>query len=78
MKWTDLTADWALWFSKMQLRFPHLEDSAMPFVKQDRIRFEAYLAGVHNLSLHEAHEEIEDFMFVESLALEAAIASAVQ
>lgn len=72
MMWTDLTADWGLWFSKMQSRFPHLEDSAMPFVKQDRTRFEAYLAGVHNLSMEEAREEIEDFMFVESLALEAA------
>lgn len=44
----------------------------MPFLKQDRSRFEAYLAGMHNLSIQEAHEEIEDFMFVETLAREAA------
>lgn len=74
MKWTDLTADWALWFSRMKSRFPQLEDSAMPFVKQDRGRFEAYLAGVHNLSIEEAREEIDDFMFVETLAMEAAAA----
>lgn len=72
MKWTDLTTDWAMWFRRMQSRFPHLDDSAMPFVKQDRGRFEAYLAGTHNLSMEEAREEIDDFLFVETMALEAA------
>ena len=71
MIWSDLTADWAKWFKRIQKRFPNLDDSAMPFVKQDRSRFESYIAGTHNLSLREAHEELDDFLFVETLAGEA-------
>lgn len=55
----------------MQSRFPYLDDSAMPYSKLDRARFEAYLAETHNLSLTEAHEEVDDFLYVESLIREA-------
>lgn len=72
MTWSDLTLNWALWFKRIQTRFPHLDESAMPFLKQDRDRFEAYLADTHNLTLHEAREEFEDFLYIESLAREAA------
>ena len=71
MTWSDLTADWAMWFQRMKTRFPNLDDSAMPFVKQDRGRFEAYLADTHNLSMTEAREEVEDFMYVEALTRDA-------
>jgi hypothetical protein len=42
----------------------------MPFAKVDRAQFEAYLAETHNLSLTEAQEEIDDFLFVQALILE--------
>ncbi|WP_227362656.1 hypothetical protein [Sedimentitalea arenosa] len=67
MIWTDLTQDWAYWYRALQERFPNLEESAMPFAKIDRSRFEAYLAQRHNLSLTEAHEEVEDFLYVQGL-----------
>lgn len=67
MTWADLTQDWATWSHRLQTRFPNLDDAAMPFSKLDRDRFEAYLAGVENLSLTEAHEEIEDFLYLASL-----------
>ncbi|MEY8830775.1 hypothetical protein AB9K34_20575 [Sedimentitalea sp. XS_ASV28] len=70
MTWTDMIADWAVWYRRLQNRFPNLDDGAMPFAKIDRGGFEAYLAETHNLSLTEAQEEIEDFLFVESLILE--------
>lgn len=72
MTWSDLTKDWAVWFKRIQTRFPHLDDSAMPFLKLDRDRFEAYLADTHNLTLREAREELEDFLYIESLAQEMA------
>ena len=70
MTWSDLTRNWGDWFKRMQTRFPHLDDSAMPFLKQDRGRFEAYLAQTHDLTIDEAREELEDFLFVEAMQLE--------
>ncbi|QBF31758.1 hypothetical protein [Thalassococcus sp. S3] len=72
MTWTDLTQNWGVWFNRMKSsRFPHLDESAMPFVKLDRARFEAYIADTHQLTLTEAREEFEDFLYVEALAREA-------
>ena len=62
MTWTDMTRDWATWYRALQMRFPALEDSAMPFCKTDRGRFEAYLAQSHGLTLNEAHEVLEQFI----------------
>lgn len=72
MTWSDLTRNWGDWFKRMQERFPHLDDSAMPFLKQDRGRFEAYLADTHDLTMDEAREELEDFLQVEALLREVA------
>ncbi|MCR9126502.1 MAG: hypothetical protein NXH82_10280 [Rhodobacteraceae bacterium] len=71
MTWADLTQNWAIWFARIKQRFPNLEDSAMPFLKQDRQRFECYLAETHQLTLTEAREEFEEFLYIESLAREA-------
>lgn len=71
MTWTDMTQDWSIWYRRLQSRFPNLDDGAMPFAKVDRNRFESYLAEAHNLSLTEAREEIDDFLFVQALILES-------
>ena len=71
MNWADLTRDWGYWFQRIKTRFPNLEDSAMPFLKQDRTRFEHYLADRHQMTLREAREEFEDFLYIETLASEA-------
>ena len=71
MTWSDLIKNWSLSFSRIQERCPNLDDSAMPFVKSDRARFEAYLADRHDLTLSEAREELDDFLYVEALAREA-------
>ncbi len=71
MTWTNATDDWAAWFGRLKSRFPYLDDCAVPFAKRDRARFEAYLAETHNLTLTEAREEIDDFLFIESLIREA-------
>ncbi|WP_050927696.1 hypothetical protein [Aestuariivita boseongensis] len=71
MTWSDLTMNWGEWFARIKHRFPNLDDGAMPFAKTDRARFEAYLADTHDLTLNEAREELDDFLFVEQLAREA-------
>ncbi len=65
--WTELTQDWANSYTRAKTRFPNLLDCDMPYLKLDRGRFESYLAERHQLTLEEARQELEDFLFVESL-----------
>ncbi|WP_232897213.1 hypothetical protein [Pontibaca salina] len=51
----------------MKARFPHLDDSTVEIGKHDRARFEAHLAKLHNLSVNEAREEIDDLLYIETL-----------
>ena len=70
MKWTDMMTDWPHWSARMRDRFPYLDLREMERKRHDRRAFEAYLATSHNLSLNEAREEIEDFLYIETLARE--------
>lgn len=72
MDWSDLTRNWAHAFDRMKTRFPNLDDASMPFLKLDRSRFEAYLAETHQMTLREAREEFQDFLYIETLAREEA------
>lgn len=67
LKWADLTQDWTASYARAKKRFPNLLDKDMPVVKKDRKRFEAYLAERHHLTVNEAREELEDFLFTEGL-----------
>ena len=71
MTWSDLTTNWSDLRARIMNRFPNLDDGAIPFAKTNRERFEAYIADTHDLTLSEAREELNDFLFVEQLAREA-------
>ncbi|WP_083445161.1 hypothetical protein [Ruegeria sp. 6PALISEP08] len=75
MNWTDLTQDWSAAYARAKRRFPNLRDQDMMRVAKDRKRFEAYLAERHQLTINEAHEEVEDFLFTEGLNREYTHAS---
>lgn len=62
MTWLDLTRNWAKSYALLRETFPNLEQSAMPFVKQDQSRFENYLAATHNMTLEEAQAAFDDFL----------------
>ena len=62
MTWLDLTRNWAQSYAILQTKFPHLEKSAMPFLKQDQTRFENYLAATHGLTLEEARDAFDTFL----------------
>lgn len=62
MSWGDLTRDWARSYSELRREFPHLEPSAMPFLKADQDRFESYLAATHDMSLKEARDAFDAFI----------------
>ncbi|QEW20559.1 hypothetical protein LA6_002758 [Marinibacterium anthonyi] len=68
MYWSDLTQNWSLWFSRFKAQFPNLDDASMPFLKLDRNRFEAHLAETHDMTLNEAREAVNGFLYIETLA----------
>ncbi len=68
MHWSDLTQNWSLWFTRFKSQFPNLDDASMPFLKLDRARFEAHLAETHDMTLNEAREAVEGFLYIETLA----------
>lgn len=67
LNWTDLTQDWDAMYARAKRRFPNLRDQDKPRLSKDRKGFEAYLAERHQLTVNEAHEELEDFLFTEGL-----------
>ena len=52
---------------RMQTRFPYLQKKLVPSLLQDREAFIEHLAKTHQLTLTEAREEVEDFLFIEGL-----------
>ncbi|MEO0400849.1 MAG: hypothetical protein AAF214_00580 [Pseudomonadota bacterium] len=72
MTWNDLTRDWAASYRALCNEFPHLEPSAMPFLKADQDRFESYLAATHDMSLKEAQDAFDSYLMRQSAALHTA------
>ncbi len=67
LNWVDLTQDWSACYARAKRRFPNLRAQDMAKVRDDRARFEAYLAERHHLTVTEAREELEDFLYTEGL-----------
>ncbi|MBY6065544.1 hypothetical protein KUW17_02245 [Leisingera aquaemixtae] len=63
-------ASWIDRMPRIKQRFPHLKASNAPSILDDRDKFVAYLARTHHLTLNEAKEEVEDFLYIESLLRE--------
>ncbi|MFT6457772.1 MAG: hypothetical protein ACJARR_000645 [Pseudophaeobacter arcticus] len=57
-------------YPRAKQRFPHLQFDTVSSLKGDHDGFVSYLADSHQLTLREAREEIEDFLFTESLHAE--------
>ena len=70
MNWIETDTNWPAWSARVRDRFPGLDPAIMERRRKDRRAFEAYLAAVHKLSLVEAHEEIDDLLYIESLSRE--------
>ncbi|EAQ45060.1 hypothetical protein MED193_04501 [Roseobacter sp. MED193] len=61
---------WKAMYPRAKQRFPHLQRETVLSLEQDWEAFVRYLATSHQLTLQEAHEEVEDFLFTESLHAE--------
>ncbi|MFV0513185.1 MAG: hypothetical protein ACK5MY_06075 [Jhaorihella sp.] len=66
----DQARDGADAFARIRSRFPNLDESALAVLAADPGRLEEHLAATHNLTATEAHEELADFLYVETLSRE--------
>lgn len=64
------TEDWTACLPRIQDRFPYLRPNIAPSLLRDRDAFVAHLAQTHHLTLTEAKEEVEDFLYIEGLLRE--------
>lgn len=60
---------WDEMYLRAKQRVPHLQPG-VPNLERDQKGFVAYLTRTHDLTLREAQEEVEDFLFTESLHAE--------
>lgn len=63
----DLGQSWSETYPRIKQRFPFLCADKAPSLFDNRPAFEAYLAKTHQLTLTEAHEEVDDFLYIEGL-----------
>lgn len=63
---------WETMYPRAKQRFPHLQFETVASLKGDHDGFVNHLAASHQLTLREAREEVEDFLFTESLHAELA------
>ncbi|MCH2165084.1 MAG: hypothetical protein MK098_10595 [Marinovum sp.] len=70
MVWTDLANNASQYTAKLRERFP-LADAKTISTAEDREDLVQNLAQQHDLTLMEVNQEIDDLLFVESLARQA-------
>ncbi len=61
---------WRDCLPRVKTRFPHIRASNAPSLLDDRDAFVRYLAKAHHLTLNEAKEEVDDFLYIEGLRSE--------
>jgi len=71
MTWTDLTTHLTSHISRFKARFPHVDENELRHAR-DPEKLIDHVARRHDLTRLEALQEIDDWMFIEGLARQAA------
>lgn len=71
LKWSDIVANWSDHLAGLTARFPRAKPDYLSLHKERIEDVASYLADAHELTLMEAHEEIEHYVLVQTLAREA-------
>ncbi|MCT4371789.1 hypothetical protein CLG85_016270 [Yangia mangrovi] len=63
MNWQDITRNWGLTAERLSQRFPQLDSKELRAHRQSREELTAEIARRHDLTLHEADRELDDWAF---------------
>ncbi len=72
MTWTDLANNWNTHLRALLERFPYADRGALGAAMGEPDSTARVLAQSHDLTLHEAREVLDDFLFVQGLARDTA------
>ncbi|MGH1577132.1 hypothetical protein [Planktotalea sp.] len=72
MNWSDLSVDWTTFLTAVARRFPYLDASLFRRSNTDLSTLVQAVAQSHDLTEHEAREELEDFLLIQSLSRDMA------
>ncbi|WP_425038777.1 hypothetical protein [Primorskyibacter sp. S187A] len=70
MNWSDLTNNLTDYLGRLKSRFPNVDEDVLPDM-DERSRLVEHIAARHDLTAFEASQEIDDWLFIESLARQA-------
>lgn len=68
MDWAEIFGNWGQRIELIRDRFPHVEESALARRCASKRDVISYLAESHQLTLDEAREELEDWLFTLGLS----------
>ncbi|MGB7318166.1 MAG: hypothetical protein WBC85_09395 [Planktotalea sp.] len=72
MTWTELISNWNKHLRALARRFPHADAGALGASKDGPSAMSRVLAKSHDLTVGEAREALDDFLFVQGLARDTA------
>lgn len=68
MNWHDITRNWLQSLDRLQTRFPNIDGAALAAQRPDMAWVIRHIAERHDLTQFEADQELDDWLFAESLA----------
>lgn len=68
MIWNEITQDWTARLGRLKLRFPNLDLQTLHTPPKDRPDLSRHLARCEKVTLFEADQELDDWLFLESLS----------
>ena len=72
MTWMDVTRNWNTYLRALAQWFPHVDTAALGAIKGETGKRDHMLAKSHDLTIDEAREALDDFLFVQGLARDTA------
>lgn len=68
MTWHHLSANWHAIREQLITRFPNIDPDHVTDAPRDRQALTRHIAETHDITVFEAHEELQDFLSVLDLA----------
>lgn len=73
MDWHELSANWEHLVSRLQRRFPRLDRTSLSEPPRDSRELTHHIAEMHELTVTEARDALQDFLEIEGLARRATV-----
>ncbi|MCR8547187.1 hypothetical protein M4578_05065 [Salipiger sp. P9] len=70
MEWKQVTRNWEAVAARLKARFPEIDPAALHHPPAQIEALAEHVAERHDLTLYEAHDEVEQILFADSLSFQ--------